>query len=109
MSQFYSDSSRAPDPFAIPDCEAFQLTAVEVAATMEDEIYEFSKRREFRLYAMNRRVQETMLDAMVEELGITGGWFYQYCFPGCLPDSEPIGPYATRQEAIAAAQEEAEE
>ena len=109
MSQFYSDPSREPDPFAIPDCEAFQLTAVEVAATMEDEVYEFSKRREFRLYAMNRRVQETMLDAMVEELGITGGWFYQYCFPGCLPDSEPIGPYATRQEAIAAAQEEAAE
>ena len=34
------------------------------------------------------------------------GWFYWYCFPGCLPDSEPVGPFASEAEAIAAAQEE---
>ena len=26
------------------------------------------------------------------------------CFPGCMPDSEPWGPYGTEQEAIKAAQ-----
>jgi hypothetical protein len=49
-----------------------------------------------------------MLDAMIAEEGITGGWFYWYCFPGCLPESDPIGPYASRAEAITAAQEDAE-
>jgi hypothetical protein len=32
------------------------------------------------------------------------GWYYWYCFPGCLPDSEPCGPYATEAEALAYAQ-----
>jgi len=28
------------------------------------------------------------------------GWFYQFCFPGCTPDSDPYGPFATEQAAI---------
>ena len=28
------------------------------------------------------------------------GWYYWYCFPGCLPDSEPIGPFATEADAL---------
>lgn len=27
------------------------------------------------------------------------GWYYWYCQPGCLPDSDPIGPFATEAEA----------
>ena len=29
-----------------------------------------------------------------------GGWYWRACFPGCLPDSDPIGPFDTREEAI---------
>ena len=28
------------------------------------------------------------------------GWFWQSQMPGCLPDSDPIGPFDTRQAAI---------
>ena len=35
------------------------------------------------------------------------GWYYWYCFPGCLSESGPFGPYASPQEAEAAAQEDA--
>ena len=28
------------------------------------------------------------------------GWFWQSQMPGCLPDSEPLGPFDTRQAAI---------
>lgn len=31
------------------------------------------------------------------------GWYYWFCFPGCLPDSDPIGPFdsaATAEEVI---------
>ncbi len=28
------------------------------------------------------------------------GWYWWACFPGCLPDSEPAGPFATKAEAI---------
>lgn len=34
------------------------------------------------------------------------GYYYCFCFPGCLPDSDPIGPFNTEVEAIAAAQQE---
>ena len=31
----------------------------------------------------------------------TGPGFYWWpCFPGCLPDGEPIGPFQNEQEAI---------
>ena len=33
------------------------------------------------------------------------GWYYWYCFPGCLPDSDPVGPYETEKDAIKAAEE----
>jgi hypothetical protein len=29
------------------------------------------------------------------------GWYWWPCFPGCLPESDPIGPFATEAEAIA--------
>ena len=34
------------------------------------------------------------------------GWYYWFCFPGCMPDSDPRGPYQTEQEAIEAARDE---
>lgn len=26
------------------------------------------------------------------------GYYYWYCFPGCLPDSDPVGPFSTELE-----------
>lgn len=108
MTQAYSNPDRESDAYALPDIEVFEMTAAEVAASAayEDEQYEFMKRHEYRLASMNSRARDAMIDAMIAELGITGGYFYWYCFPGCLPDSDPIGPYATRKEALAAAQED---
>lgn len=100
MSQHYSNPARESDPHALPDVEVFELTAREVAERDEDLIYKYMKRYEFRLAGMNGRTREAMFDAMIANEGIEGGWFYWYCFPGCLPDSDAFGPYATRQEAI---------
>lgn len=33
------------------------------------------------------------------------GWYWWSCFPGCLPDSEPFGPFTTEEEALADARE----
>jgi hypothetical protein len=106
--QAYSDPSRANDPYSLPDVEVFQLNAAEAASQNEDLVYEYSKRPEFRLCHMSPKVQEAMLDAIVAEEGIEGGWFWQSCFPGSLPDGPPMGPFKTRQEALADAQENAE-
>jgi hypothetical protein len=108
MSQHYSNPERESNPTALPDIEVFELTAIEAAALDEDAVYEYSKRHEYRLASMNSTVQAMMLGAIVDEQGITGGWFYWYCFPGCLPDSPAMGPYDSRAEALTAAQEEAQ-
>lgn len=28
------------------------------------------------------------------------GWYWHACFAGCLPDGEPVGPFATSQDAF---------
>ena len=44
-----------------------------------------------------------MADRMTNEDGepLELGWYYWACFPGCLPDGEPVGPFATKADAIA--------
>lgn len=32
------------------------------------------------------------------------GWYWWACFPGCMPDGEPDGPYPTSEAASCAAQ-----
>lgn len=36
---------------------------------------------------------------------VAPGWYWWSCFPGCMPDGDPMGPFATKQEAIDDAQE----
>lgn len=111
LSQAYSDPKRADDPHALPDVEVFQLTAGEIAVSgaYDDEIHELIKHGRFRFAGMNSRDREAMLDCLIEEQGITGGWFWQACFPGCLPDGEPNGPFKTYAEALADAQSSSEQ
>jgi len=28
------------------------------------------------------------------------GYYYWFCFPGCMPESSPFGPFKTEKEAI---------
>lgn len=102
--RIYSDPTRENDKWALPDVEVFQLTAEEAAELDSDMVDEYLKR--FPLATMNGRDRDRMLAVMIEEQAIAGGWFYQYGLPGCLPDSDPIGPYATHAEAIDAMREE---
>jgi hypothetical protein len=81
MTRFYSDPSREDETYALPDCEVFELTA--------EEVREFYKKYEEE-----------------GDESIEGGWFYWYCFPGCMPEGPPMGPYDTQEEAIEAAREE---
>lgn len=38
------------------------------------------------------------------ELELAAGFYWWACFPGCLPDGEPCGPFFTEEEAIENAQ-----
>jgi hypothetical protein len=68
---------RASDPHALPDVEVFQGSNYCVACSLAE--------------------AEGHLDP--------DAWYYWPCFPGCLPDGEPVGPFASEAEALADAQE----
>lgn len=107
MSQHYSNPAREHDPHALPDIEVYQLTSEEAATLDEDAVYEASKL--FPLAHMNSRERDKLIAHLIEENGRQGGWYWHACFPGCLPDSVPFGPFPTYAEALADAQENASE
>jgi hypothetical protein len=106
MSQHYSDPQRESDPHALPDIETFKLTASECACMDEDAVWEAQKR--FPLMHMNSRDRDKAIEWIIAEYGITGGWFWHSCFPGCMPDGPPIGPFDTEALALADAQQGSE-
>lgn len=71
MPQAYSNPARANDPHALPDVEYFWMSGRDAAASGVEVPSHW-----------------------------TGGWFWWPCFPGCLPDGDPSGPFATEQECI---------
>ena len=79
MSYIYSDPTRESDPHALPDVEVFEVDYYLNGDALPDE-------------AHNLPGSETI------------GWYWWSCFPGCLPDGDPNGPFATEAEAIADAQ-----
>jgi hypothetical protein len=79
--QIYSDPARESEPYALPDVEVFGVSQMEV---------------NYNLANLDHADEYTITEP---------GWYWWWCFPGCLPDSDPYGPFATEQEAIADAQE----
>lgn len=74
--QAYSDPSHAADPHAWPDIEVFEIWP-------------------------------ECPDPLKNEDGepLPNGWYWWPCFPGCLPDGEPSGPFETKEEALQDAQD----
>ena len=79
MTQAYSDPSREADTYSLPDVEVFWLSASEAGA----------------------------IDGPADDWSepLPEGWYWHSCFPGCLPDGEPSGPFATEADALADAQD----
>ncbi len=50
--------------------------------------------------------EATWTDEDGEQHTTGAGWYWWPCFPGCLPDGDPIGPFGTEEEAINNAQGE---
>lgn len=76
MSQIHSNPARRYLPHALPNVETFYLSG-------NDPDY-------------------------ADENGdlLAAGWYWQACFPGCLPDGELMGPFDTEELAIADAQDD---
>lgn len=75
MSQNYSDPTREHDPHALPNIEVF-------------------------FHAHDNHCGHNVEEGCGGE-----GWYWWACFPGCLPDGDPIGPFDTEAKALADARE----
>ena len=91
MAQHYSDPSRESDPHALPDVETFEAT------------WAMCPECDRLLISEGLCAQFACPDCKGQPIAkkLGKGWFYWFCFPGCLPDSEPSGPFATEAEALA--------
>ena len=76
MPQHYSDPSRESDPHALPNVETYYSDGINESGGSGD---------------------DTPADH--------AGWYWQACSPGCLPDSDPVGPFDSEAEALADARE----
>ena len=76
MAQYYSNPERESDPNALPNVEVFRASLTECLYNREN------------------------ADHANEYTIFEPGYYYWYCFPGCLPDSEPIGPFNTEAKAV---------
>ena len=84
MSRQYSDPTRESDLCALPDVEVFYVEAHEF-----DPGWSGGDTWLAELWRENDNSSDGL-----------PGWYYWACFPGCLPDSDPIGPFASEDAAI---------
>lgn len=105
MSQAYSDPKRADDPHALPDVEVWcDLVSVVSCRCGDYELPTEHAHADSVTYCPScERPAESVEDTKRE------AWWYWYCLPGCMPDSSVFGPFETEDEALAEAQEGAEE
>ena len=98
--QAYSDPKRESDPHALPDVDVFEFNPARDCQV--GPAFDCHTCGERHTLASALRFDKVCPDC-------ARGWYWQACFPGCLPDSEPIGPFATQAEALADAQSNGEE
>lgn len=106
MAQYYSDPSREHDPHALPDLEVWSdyITIVR-SKCGEFEVGRESESARGFCPSCERATCVDDLDEGGVERTERMGWFYWFCFPGCLPDGDPVGPFKTEGAALAAARE----
>lgn len=78
MTMHYSNPKRANESGALPDVETFFVGPDDVCALCDQE-------------------GSHSPDHV--------GWYWWTCFPGCMPDGDPNGPFATEAEALEDARE----
>ena len=85
MTQAYSNPEREEDQYSLPDVEVFYISDTEAAE---------ERRREDECHCADDNAYLR-----------SSGWYWWTCLPGCLPDSDPSGPFDTEEEALDDAQD----
>lgn len=96
MTQFYSDTRRESEPHALPDMEVFFLHSGEFLYAHEDSWCADV----FKEAVMESWADESTDAAEADAAKTLQGYYYWSCFPGCMPDGEPNGPFDSEEAAM---------
>ncbi len=90
----YSDPTREADTRSLPDVELFHNS-------QQDFI------RSDPCTVQGTRLADAMQDGFDRFTAAAdlAGWYWWSCLPGCMPDSDPFGPFDTEALALADAQD----
>jgi len=77
MTYYYGVPGREVEPHALPDVEVFYAEDGDLGAQDPDDFF----------------------------ATLPAGWYWWSCFPGCLPDSEAVGPFDDEGTALADARD----
>jgi len=98
----YTSAARESAPYSLPNIEVFWADAGEWW-------YDQNGERVDEPVCEACDVSEDAAEGHCEEHfhwgGCDSGWYYWFCLPGCLPDSEPTGPFASVADALENARE----
>lgn len=98
--QAYADPRRESDPYALPDVEVFERRYRECPKCGDTIVADPTCH-----YAACHNCDDLVMRMIDVPYEANVGWFYWSCSPGCLPDSDPIGPFDTEEEALADARD----
>ena len=103
MAYHYTDPTRESDPHTLPDVEIWwgynhQCTVCSCETPLTPDYYGL-------LYQEREICPTCETVGSLKVVDTARKHWYAYGFPGCLWDSDPIGPFDTEAEALEAARE----
>jgi len=103
MGQHYSNPRRADDPHALPDIETFkgyrhECRECDAETPLFPDYYGL-------IHLESEECRECGARGTLRCVDTKAAWYWWTCLPGCVPDSEPVGPFETEEVALADARE----
>ena len=98
MSQHYTDPKREDETYALPDVEVWEDSIIEV--TCRCGVYQIQGDEDYNCPSCGSG------EVAIKDTKRTG-WFFWFCLPGCMPDSDPYGPFDSEDAALEQAREDA--
>lgn len=100
MTQHYSDPEREDETYTLPDLEVWLDTIYEITCCCGVTEVPGQPENPITCPSCERQAESG------KSTGRTG-YFYWFCLPGCLPDSDAYGPFDSEEVALEQAREHA--
>ena len=104
MGYIYSNQQRETEEHALPNVEVFQARPIVIECSQCGNTTA-PWDGQYDKHSLECPICGVEASAGRFARASTGNWWWWACFPGCMPDGEPFGPFETEAEAIANAQE----